>query len=297
MKDAQAVRFEGKLYVGGGTAMKRRDSAKIYVYTPAKDSWHSAELPVSHFALAVYRSQIVLVGGRFYCGEEEDGPITNQIFVLPKMEYGQCKVLCEMKFQRCGACATSIESRSESILIITGGEQEASATCIEIFNGKSWFNLSRPSDLCDTNVAVFLHNGDCYLWGGKDGISVFSAPLASLEAIWKPQNISNVDEISISWRKLPSFPKQVIGGCLTAFGSRLLVQNGGIFYAYSPYTCLWVHVLNIPTCFEQLYYSCVVVLSTGDLMMIGGVSSVSQAEIANTVIKASVDVGMFKISQ
>lgn len=295
MKDAQAVCFEGKLYVGSGTAMKRRDSAKIYVYTPAKDSWHSAEIPVSHFALAVYHSQIVLVGGRFYCGEGKDGPITNQILVLPKMEYGQCKVLCEMKFQRCGAYATSIESRSESILIITGGEQEASATCIEIFNGKSWFNLSRPSDLCGTNVAVFLHNGDFYLWGGKDGRSVFSAPLASLEAIWKPQNISSVDEIP--WKKLPSFPKQVIGGCLTAFGSRLLVQNGGIFYAYSPYTRSWVHVLNVPTCFGQLYNSCVVVLSAGDLMMIGGVLSVSQAEIANTVIKASVDVGMFTISQ
>lgn len=69
MQDAQAVWFTEKLYVGGGYTETEHiyadceNQARLYVYTPKTDLWDTIDTPVYWFALAVYHSQLMLVGG------------------------------------------------------------------------------------------------------------------------------------------------------------------------------------------------------------------------------------------
>ena len=64
---AQAVWLKNKVYLGGGTVSgSKRDEARLYVYTPATDTWDVLDTPVYHFALTTYHSQLVLVGGWEY---------------------------------------------------------------------------------------------------------------------------------------------------------------------------------------------------------------------------------------
>lgn len=67
MQDAQAVWLAKKLYVGGGFSVEENETDQhdqaLYVYTPATDVWDIIATPVYWFALATYRSQLVLVGG------------------------------------------------------------------------------------------------------------------------------------------------------------------------------------------------------------------------------------------
>jgi hypothetical protein len=74
------------------------------------------------------------------------------------------------------------------------------------------------------------------------------------------------------WRKIPDIPQEVAGGCPAIFGSRLVVQNGGFLFAFCPNTQIWVQVLSTPN--ENIYSTCVIG-SDRELMIIGGVSSVS----------------------
>ena len=65
MHDAQAVWLGDKLCVGGGTTSSgsNRDDARLYIYTPTTDMWSAMDTPVCYFALIIYHSQQVLVGG------------------------------------------------------------------------------------------------------------------------------------------------------------------------------------------------------------------------------------------
>ena len=74
MNDAQAVWLDDKLYLGGGWSSKEiRDDARLYIYIPTTDMWRIINTPVQWFALVSYHSHLVLVGGREYVNEEQDG--------------------------------------------------------------------------------------------------------------------------------------------------------------------------------------------------------------------------------
>ena len=287
MIDAQAVWYKGKLYVGGGKAVKPRDSARLYVYTPQSDSWSSFSTPVSQFALAVYNSQLVLVGGRKYnSAEDKLGPATSEILVVPNMGLGRCNLFSKMTHERCGGCAIAIGD----ILIVTGGEEESSVQDVEIYDGKSWYTIKRPLNLLGGDMKILIYNDSCYLLGGRSGRVVFCISLASLKAICKVGSMYDGDPLV--WKRLPDVPEEVAGGCLTTLGNRLLVLNGGMLHAFSPYTYSWVHIQAIS--YSPLYCMCVVISSTGEMMLLGGKSSPS-GTIANTVIKASFDNGMLQV--
>ena len=262
MKDSQAVWFKEKLYVGGGTAEIQTDSAMLYIYSPYSSAWNSMSTQsVSHFALAVYHSQIVLVGGKECCCENVI-QITNKVWVMTD-EQIKTDIIPHMKLRRSGAVAVSIDT----VLIVTGGEQESSALYTEIYDGNMWWNIKRPSDLGGSDVKMALHEDYCYLIGGRHGRSAFSVNLASLISSSKA---GGDHEDLLLWRQMPDIPEQVAGGCPAIFGSRLVVQNGGIIYAFSPSTQVWVLALKMPN--ENIYSACVVG-SNKELMVIGGVSA------------------------
>ncbi|MCG8621144.1 MAG: hypothetical protein MJE68_03945, partial [Proteobacteria bacterium] len=81
---AQAVCLKDKVYVGGGvtTESSFRPDARLYIYTPATDEWTTLDTPVYFFALTTYHSQLVLVGGEEYVGEDVLGEPTNKLWIL-----------------------------------------------------------------------------------------------------------------------------------------------------------------------------------------------------------------------
>ena len=265
MKDTQAVWFKEKLCVGGGTAETQTDSAKLYIYSMDNSEWSLTSTPVTDFALAVYQSRIVLAGGK-ECFCENSSRITNKVWVMADEQISSWKtdIIPHMKLQRSGAVATGIDS----VLIVAGGEHESSVLYIEIYDESMWWNIKQPSDLVGNDVKMALHDGDCYLMGGRHGRSVFSASLVSLIRGSKVGD-DHEDNLSV-WRQIPDVPEQVASGCPAVFGSRLVIQNGGILCAFCPGTEVWVFVLN--TLNEDIYFASVIG-SNSELMVIGGVSA------------------------
>ena len=180
----------------------------------------------------------------------------------------------------------------DNYLIVTGGEHEASALDIEIYDGNTWWNIKRPSDLCGSDVKMVLHEGDCYLVGGQHGRLCFSANLSSLITHHKIGDDSK-GELCL-WRQMPNIPKQVAGGSLAVFGRRLVIQNGGALYAYSPYTHIWLHVLNVPD--ENLYCACVVCSGT-ELMVVGGVSRSAETKVTSSRVFKAFAKGKYHFDQ
>ena len=268
MKDCQAVWCEEKLYVGGGTTVTQSDSSTIiHVYSPDNNEWGSMNTitPVSHYALAVYQYQIVLVGGK-ECSSENDSQSTNKVWVMTESdEHWNADIIPPMSLQRCGAVAVS----TDSVLIVTGGERVTFKLYVEMYDGSmsQWWNIKGPRDLDSNDVKIAIHEGDCYLMGGQQGISVFSASLVSLTCIRSSKVGSDHEEDLSLWRQIPDIPRQVAWGCPAIFGSRLVVQNGGFLFGYCPNSRVWVLVLKTPN--ENIYSTCVIG-SNKELMIVGG---------------------------
>jgi hypothetical protein len=78
---AHAVWLKDKVYVGGCISDNRRDWARLYIYTPATDTWTTLDTPVYWFGLTTYHSQLVLVGGMKYVPDESVvGEATNKLW-------------------------------------------------------------------------------------------------------------------------------------------------------------------------------------------------------------------------
>ena len=77
---AHAVWLKDKVYIGGGWISESiRHEARLYIYTPATDEWTTLDTPVYWFGLTTYHSQLVLVGGWEYLGEDAVGERSNKL--------------------------------------------------------------------------------------------------------------------------------------------------------------------------------------------------------------------------
>ena len=74
---AQAVVLRNKVYIGGGVVYPG-SSSRLLVYDFTKNSWDMLNTPTQWYALATYRSQLVVVGGR----DPDTGRTTNKLWVL-----------------------------------------------------------------------------------------------------------------------------------------------------------------------------------------------------------------------
>ena len=80
-----ATGLSDKVYVGGSSPNKR-NSARIYIYSPSADTWSVIDTPVYKFVLVAYNSQLLLVGGKEYVGERADRQFKNKILSMTVLE-------------------------------------------------------------------------------------------------------------------------------------------------------------------------------------------------------------------
>ena len=280
MSDATAVWQGDKLYVGGGTSAHRRDDARVYIYNPTTDTWDTPiDTPVNGFALTTYRSQLVLVGGREYAGDES---YVNKLWTLNK--HGQWQeTLPPMRTKRQCVCAMSYRDH----LLVAGGKTSDGISCIvEVYNGSHWFFTQSLSMGC-YNLKSAILDQHWYLMGGfLADDTVHYASLDSLLASCLP---SETSQLSSVWKRLTDAPYAysgvvVLSGTLIAVGGgKGELSPASTVHAYSFHTNSWIHIGDMP--FEASN-TCSVVLPTGELMVVGGFGGI--CDIVN-VLKATIN--------
>ena len=269
--DGHAVWLKDKVYIGGGEILgSRRSEARLYIYTPATDTWTTLNTPVYHFGLTTYHSQLVLVGGREYVGENVFGrELTSKLWTLS--EDGQWKKTLPPMPMPCRTY-TSAVSHGDHLLVINDDYPHTNAY---VYNGHHWASAQcPPQQLRSIKSTVF--NGHWYLMV-RGGI-IYSASLDSLLASCQPSETSQPSSL---WKRLPDTPS---GSCFpTVFGNRLVVvgirstdtSTTTSLHAYFPLTQSWLHMADAPISFIPLNFfsPCAVPLPTNELMIVTGLTA------------------------
>ena len=267
LSSIQATLLDDKVYVGSNDrkSLKVDSEAKIYVYSTAGDIWSTLDAPVHSYALATYRSQLVLAGG-----EEKMGLATKKVWDLKESQSSWQITLPEMKKGHSNASALGIE---EHLLVaggLAGGSERISD--VEIFNGDQWTtapSLPRP---CYSMRSVVL-DGKWYLGGGVGQENeLFYASIASLTK--DSTTAKSQDTVDIMWNTLPNVPQSrpslaAVDSSLIAIGGQEITLPSKEIYAYSFHTKSWVHVDSMST---ELCGSGVVTLPDNKLLSVGGVN-------------------------
>ena len=271
MWDMQAVWLEDELYVGGGeTSGSYCDDASVYVYSPARDAWHVEDTPVYWFALATYRSQLILIGGLEYIGETDEPVMkaTNKLWTLNELKQWQ-EMLPPMPTKRCSASALGY---GDYLIVVGGGEGTTFnlLNVVEIYINHQWSRAnSLPTSCASMTSTVF--NDHWYLIGGYgQKEEIYYVSLDSLIASCP----SSTTQLSCEWERLPDIPLECKYGSVIIVENQLVVVGGeqvdsasSAIYAYSPRTQSWVNVGFLPAAVSN---TCATVLPTRDLMVIGG---------------------------
>ena len=261
---AKAVWLKDKVYVGGGvTSRSYRSDARLYIYTPATDTWTTLDTPVYSFGLTTYHSQLVLVGGRKYVGENVLGVPTNKLWTLS--EDGQWQETLPPMPTPC--YDASAVSHGDHLLVI--GDDYSNK--VYMYNGHHWASAQHPpQQLFHIKSTVF--NGHWYVMGF--GGIVYSASLDSLLASCQPSETSQPSSL---WRRLTDVPSvqccpAVFGNRLVAVGKRSNSTTIISLYAYSSLTQSWLHMADVPFSLISIIFGiiptpCAVLLPSSELMI------------------------------
>ena len=246
--------LNGKVYVrSGGWSGSARAAAKLYIYTPASDTWDTMDTPVYGFALTVYHSQLVLVGGREYT----DGKLTNKVWTLG--EDGQWQTTLPPLVTTC--TNASAVSHGDHLFVIDSHEG------VFICNGRYWARAQHPT-FTKIVIALTLKStitDGCWYVVRGDG-EVYYASLDSLIASSGP---SQTPQSSSVWKTLPNTP---VEQCSPAkFGNRLIAVGERAIYAFSPITQSWAEVGGVSP--KKVLNPCAIVLPSNELMVVSAVTA------------------------
>ena len=254
------------MLVGGDTPY-----ANITAYDPTMDTWETLQSPTYDSALTTYHNKLLLVGGL----EASTCQITNQLWVFEEGEQTWTQPLPPMPTRRHMAAAVSIQDH----LIVAGGYDSGDLDSgdldtVEVFDGQQWVTAD-PLPVSCSNMKSTSHDGDYYLMGGYgQDTSVFYTSLQSLvdkATKHPPTSPTNTDQPSV-WKTLPNTPHEwssttIFGGALVAVGGH---PNRSSLHLYSPLTQSWLLAGEMPV---GVHFTCTVTLPTGEMMVIGGVTS------------------------
>jgi hypothetical protein len=259
---AHAVWLKDKVYVAGRvTSGGFRSAARLYIYTPATDTWTTLDTPVYFFALTTYHSQLVLIGGMEYIGGNVLEEPSNKLWTLS--EDGQWQeTLPSMPI----SCATpSAVSHGDYLLVISGDYPNEIYVC----NGHYWASAQHPPQRLNS-IKSTVFDGHWYVMGS--GGIVYSASLDSLLASCQPSETSQPSSL---WKRLADAPSEWC--CPAVLGNRLVAVEESTdttitsLYAYSSLTQSWIHMGDAPISSILTYFTpCAVLLPSNELMIVSG---------------------------
>ena len=265
---AQAVWWNDAVYVGGGCTSIDND-AFLYIYNLTADIWKSISAPAYNFALTTYHSRLLIIGGKMHEGEHVI--VTNKIWSLGRDTMAWELNLPAMTTKRHSASAVEYMDN----VIVAGGACKlimSDTDVVEVYNGQCWCQVQCLPKPC-SDIKSTVHNGHWYL-AGKWGNQVYHASLKELisqgKNVWKLP----LPELPTNIHVLPGHTYTPFTPIL--FGNRLLAIAGWntptpSIFCFSSHINSWIlRTHNIEM--ENTFASSMIVLPTGELMVIGGFS-------------------------
>ena len=236
----RSVCLEGKVYIEGVGKM-------LHSYTLATDTWDTMRTPVIDYALTVYHSQLVLVGGAIH------GSVTNKLWTL--VGHNQwIETLPPMPIKRSNTSA--VEYSNNNILVAGGWDTYGNINNVEVYNGHHWARARSLPGVCFGQSAIL--SGHWYLKGYNR--EVYYASVDSLIASCQPGQ----GKQSSVWKRLADVPEE--RSKLVVLGNRLVAVGSSVIQAYSPYSRSWVHVGDLHEKSHSTPFT-VVILPSGDLLV------------------------------
>ncbi len=281
---ARAVVLNGKVYVGGGDAVKDEDNFFIQVYAPGRGGWSRLpKCPVRWFAMAVVNEQLVLVGchSRDYRPQSAflvwDSPSQRWTSPYPNLPTAQ-RSPAAVGYQH--------------FLVVAGGWGGRSyQTTFEILNTstKQWYTAA-PLPVGCSDLTPALVGDTLYLLGGWSGHSspnkrLFSTSLPALvsHATSTPPALPPTWEVT-DVELTHSTAVSLHNSLLAVGGEDDRNGHSSAIRLYNHQTKRWTEVGYVPAVLCQC--SCAV-LSSGELVVLGGVDD--DARRSNTVYFGTTD--------
>ena len=263
MSDAQAVVLGDEVYIGGGDST-HHSPAVLLIYGSHDDSWRMLDTPTVNYALTIYNSKLVLVGGRDLNTET----ITNRLWVLDE-QWHWTQSLPPMTTGRSRASTVSVDH----YLIVAGGldDELEPLDVVEVYDSHRWRKAqSLPKAMCSMKSGVF--EGIWYLGGGDEQGRDFI--YTSLYSLILDSEITR--QISV-WRELANVLFEwstpvIIGEQLATVGG---YSYSSAIYVHSRSTNAWVYVGDLPV---ACHSTCTLVLPTRELLVVGGVGGETLAK-------------------
>ena len=262
MSDAQAVLLGEKVYMGGGN-VHPGSPATLLIYDFTDNSWDLLDTPTENYALTIYVSRLVLVGGR----NPVTLNLTDELCVLDADQQQWNQSLPSMPIKCCRSSAVSTDHH----LIVAGGLDNNldPLDVVQVYDGRQWRRVE-PFPKADYFMKSSLLNGIWYLAGGDEQErEVFCTSLHSLISTTSSDRNRKVSV----WKKLPNAPLEwctpvTIGKQLAAVGGSSGGQSySSAVYLYSNPTNTWVYVGDLPV---ACHSTCTIILPTGELLTVGG---------------------------
>ena len=240
---SQAVCLKDKVYFSS------RVAARLFIYTPATDTWDIIDTPVYDFALTTYHSQLVLVGGY----NHDDNRPSAKLWTLS--EEGQWQDSLPPMETTC--INLSAVSYGDHLLVIDGDRNE-----VNVYNGRYWAKAEHlPGTLFTTNSVALSE--ELYVIRLFHFNEVYSASLDSLIASCRPSETSQPSSV---WKKLPDIPVNEFYP--TVFGRRLTVIGKSAIHVYSPSIQSWIRVRDSPYAPSLFTCGCAIGLPSNELIVV-----------------------------
>lgn len=280
-----------RLYVGGLTATGNH--AQIFESTVKLEKWQAYDTPVVFYALAVFNSQLTLVGGmKLDHGGKNVRPksVTDEIWMSSNGASSNGaswqKQLPSMPTKRCFSSAVS--TGNPQCLIVAGGNGYVNPpnaifenvdgygygrperdigelSTVEIYRRDQWFSvLDLPKPCCHMKSVV--HAQILYLMGGSEQeLNIFSCNLDTLMRWSGSMTLGSIWSTSVA---------ALTNACPVTFGEHLvtvggLVESSALILGY--FDCIqdWKEIGNLPV---EVFDTAALELPSGEIIVIGGFS-------------------------
>ena len=190
----------------------------------------------------------------------------------------------------------------QSALVVAGGyipSSPCNTDAVEIFKADTsqWYRTDPLPTACH-NISLVAIGNTCYALGGHKNAHLNQALYASVHdllgnAVPANQTIhSGSSDTQSAWKTLPNTPTYrpaaaVLAGKLLAIGGdaeRGVANNMKEVYMYSPSTNSWIYVSDLSAPQSRI---AVFVLSSTEILVIGGQANHGGRVILNTVYKGT----------
>ncbi len=255
----------------------------VFSLEPGQSSWYILDTPSVYFSLAIYHSQLVLVGGMVRGKEHAQREDTDKVWVSEDEGKNWKCSLPPVPTTRHRPLTINSGGNPEC-LIVAGGSVKVkrdyvASNLIEVLREGHWFTVQPlPKPCCVITKKSTLHEGYWYLTGGRGGKFAKEALCCNLDAL-----VSSRAPASERGAAAKTPTKKIWMECeipfeyfrLVSLGQHLLaiVQSSSFWstnmkpsiHAYNPLTQSWTRVQNLS--FERIAPIVVEGLPSGELLM------------------------------